>query len=421
MKDIQSAIISNINEAGVVIKRKRKMDDLIYKDIVCAFDIETSRLEDDQAIMYIWQFEAEGLTMIGRTWEEWLRFMEDVSEALPEGARLLVWVHNLSYEFSFLKGIMQFDDVFMVRPRKVLYAISGKIEFRCSYLLSNMSLEKFLEQMQVENKKLSYDYDKVRYPWTMLNEAELAYCVNDVKGLCQAIRKRLDLDGDTLATIPYTSTGYIRRDAKREYGKTSYQYRRSIMPTLGLYRLLRSAFRGGNSHANRWIVGLICKDVFSFDRASSYPDVMVTCPFPVSSFYHKGPVDMETFENLLAMPKAIIMKVILTNIELKDAHYPIPYIARHKCEEIEKPIIDNGRIISADRIVCSITDIDYKIINYQYSFDMFIDDLYYARYGPLKQGIKDLIIRDYGLKTSLKGGDKQYDYARSKERVNAYY
>ena len=238
-----------------------------YKDIIITFDIETTALENDNAIMYIWQLAYEskdGVKAItGRTWEEFEEVVYDINNTLGPHERVIIWVHNLQYEFSFLKGILKFDDVFAIRTRRVLYAVCGGIEFRCTYLLTNMSLDRFLQQMDVEHKKLTLDYNKKRYPWTDLTPNEYAYCINDVIGLAEAMRRRLELDNDNVATVPYTSTGYIRRDAKRAYAKISYGYRREILPDYGPYRLLRLAFRGGNCHANRWITGHIIEDVKS--------------------------------------------------------------------------------------------------------------------------------------------------------------
>ena len=48
----------------------------LYKDVVAAFDIETTRiLEINQAVMYIWQFQiGPDWTVVGRTWSEFLSF-----------------------------------------------------------------------------------------------------------------------------------------------------------------------------------------------------------------------------------------------------------------------------------------------------------------------------------------------------------
>ena len=61
-----------------------------YVDVVCAFDIETSRVAinangDPESAMYIWQFQA-GLecTYIGRTWDEFRIFVSRINNALED-------------------------------------------------------------------------------------------------------------------------------------------------------------------------------------------------------------------------------------------------------------------------------------------------------------------------------------------------
>ena len=82
-------------------------------------------------------------------------------------------------EFQFLKGWYDFqpDEVFRTEPRKVLKCeMFDSFEFRCSYFLTNLSLDRFTRQMGIENKKLSgeiFDYSKIRYPWTPLNDYEI--------------------------------------------------------------------------------------------------------------------------------------------------------------------------------------------------------------------------------------------------------
>ena len=128
----------------IIEKQKRKKNSRSYLDIICAFDIEASRLPDiEQSVMYIWQFQfGSDLTVIGRTWEEFMQMMERIAGHIKEIAYLVIYVHNLSYEFSFLKGIYPFqpEEVFCTDARKVLKCeMMECIEFRCSYYLSNMS------------------------------------------------------------------------------------------------------------------------------------------------------------------------------------------------------------------------------------------------------------------------------------------
>ena len=147
-RDFDFSVIGRIPVLPVGKGRRTKAKKGVrYMDMVCAFDIETTRLEEmEQSIMYIWQFQIDSLcTVIGRTWEEYRVFIERLEAAAK--ADIVVYIHNASYEWQFLKTVFDFDekDIFAMDTRKVLRFKSGKIEYRCSYLQSNMSLAKFTE------------------------------------------------------------------------------------------------------------------------------------------------------------------------------------------------------------------------------------------------------------------------------------
>ena len=227
-----------------------------YKDIITAFDIETTYIKEiDQSVMYIWQWQfGDKCTVIGRTWHELRLFIEKLEDVLQD-QRLMCFVHNLSFEFEFLSGVFDFapDDVFAIDHRKVLRAmLHDKIEFRCSYIQTNMSLRAFCEKMGVKSYKLKMNYKKRRYWYTPLTPKEIAYCINDVKGLVEAMAVEMERDGDNLYTLPLTSTGYARRDAKKAMRYVGASYVQSQVPDIEVYHLLREAFRGGNTHASRY-------------------------------------------------------------------------------------------------------------------------------------------------------------------------
>ena len=73
-----------------------------YKSIITAFDIETSRIKSiEQSIMYIWQWQFdEEYTVIGRTWEQFNDFVQKLKDRMKPRENLVVYVHNLSYEFQ---------------------------------------------------------------------------------------------------------------------------------------------------------------------------------------------------------------------------------------------------------------------------------------------------------------------------------
>lgn len=117
-----------------------------------AFDIETSTIPGtQQAIMYIWQWQIGDFTVIGRTWEEFRDLCYRLKALCKEDQYIVVYVHNLSFEFQFLAGIYEFqpEDVFCIESRRILKCdMLGCLEFRCSYRHSNMSLDEFTRKWE---------------------------------------------------------------------------------------------------------------------------------------------------------------------------------------------------------------------------------------------------------------------------------
>ena len=419
------------------VKRKRgnnggksKRD---LKDLVCACDIETSNIANiDQACMYIWQLQIDELgTIIGRTWDEYQQLLARVCDVLGENESIVFYVHNLSFEFQFLRGIYPFqpDEVFCMDSRKILCCsmFDGKIVYRCSYIHSNMSLAEYTKKMGVEHIKLSgadFDYRETRYPWTPLTDEQIAYCIHDVRGLVEALKKEMEVDGDTLITIPLTSTGYVRRDAKRAMKQVSHTLVPSILPDEKTFILLREAFRGGNTHANRYYAGRIITDVASADRSSSYPDTQVNCEFPMSRFYYKGEATMKELDRYInVLDKAVVMRVALWGVRLRDPYWGAPYLARDKCRKIIEPTYDNGRILECKYCETTITDVDLRILLDEYDFDNFkAFDVAFSRYGKLPRPLVEETINYYRKKTELKNveGQEIY-YMKSKNKLNSIY
>lgn len=408
-----------------------------YIGITTAFDIETTLLDDiQQSVMYIWQWQfGEDYTVIGRTWDEFLDLQKRIKAVLPDDRWLVVYVHNLSYEFQFLKGIYQFfpDDVFAVASRKLVKAdMWGCFEFRCSYKLTNMSLKQFTSKMKVEHQKLSgeeFDYSVKRYPWTPLSDEELEYCINDVLGLVEAVNALMERDGDTLQTIPLTSTGYVRRNAKRAMkdGSVHHNFVYSILPDIETYRALREAFRGGNTHANRYYAGDIVENVHSADRSSSYPAVMCNCEFPMSVFTPilKKDLNPEYIARCINIRhKALLLRIGVKNLRLRDPFWGCPYLSKDKCRNIHKAVDteDNGRILEAEYLETTITDIDLRIIMEEYRGEIIFLQGWYASYKKLPQPLINEVIKYYKDKTELKGvaGQEIY-YDKAKALLNSLY
>ena len=182
-------------------------------NLACAFDIETTNMTDAErpyAFMYHWQFCIGNRVFFGRTWDQFQDFIYNLCERLHlEDRKLVVYVHNLAFEFQFMRRFFHFDNVFLRHNRDPLKAIcNDRIIFRDSYALSNMRLEKFCENTPgiifAKNDGEQFNYKKIRTPKTKLTRQEQSYCYCDVAGLCECIRYRMR--DDHLGHIPMTST-----------------------------------------------------------------------------------------------------------------------------------------------------------------------------------------------------------------------
>lgn len=404
-----------------------------YFDIFMTFDIEsTSQIYNNEYIgyMYIWQAcvgtAQERYAVHGRTWFEWLDFKRKIEKLLScdEEHRIVCYVHNLSYEYQFLRTIEPFSSTFATDKRKILKATAGGTEYRCSYKLSNMSLDKFSKYAGVQHTKATeyFDYSKIRTPETPLTELELWYTYCDVVGLHESICKLLE--EDTLATIPLTSTGYVRRDcrnAMKKNPKNWLWFQKCAMTPL-VYELLLEAGRGGDTHANRNYVGLILENVDNYDFSSSYPFCMCCMYYPISGFTKISHVRTAKDLNLYTSKKCCLFRAYFKNIRIKKG-VTNPYISFSKCTSYnaKKTAIFNGRVLSSDVIGMTLTELDYDTIKCEYDWDeMAISDLHIADRGLLPVEIRETIITYYQHKTSLKGVDP-YLYAKDKNKLNGIF
>lgn len=435
VKEVQRECVSDIIKSIPIARnysKRKKSDKTLFRNCMCAFDIETTYLDDvEQSIMYIWQFAVMDLRngniwyCFGRTWEQFTKLLDSFYH---EGITVLVWVHNLSYEFQFMRHWLPFqkDKIFALKSRKVVRADIDGVQFRCSYIQTNKSLDAFTRDMGVVHQKLSgveFDYSKKRYPWTEMTTEELQYCCNDVVGLLESMQVRMRMENDTLYSLPLTSTGYVRRLAKEAMRKFNHNQLQAMMCDVDVYKLLRIEFRGGDTHASRYHVNKILENVASYDRASSYPDVMLNYRFPMSAFTPRMITDIGELEKKCQIRDCCFIAVFtITNLQQRDIYYGAPYLSLDKAVEISGQVVDNGRILSANKAVYVFNDIDWKIVKSEYVGEVEISQVYIAKYGYLPQAFRDLVIDLFHKKTSLKNVDGQeLNYMRSKELINSLY
>ena len=440
------------NSKGV----RRKDSKYSILNVFTAFDIETSILwlnedhsqYDCHSFMYVWQFQVEEYTVKGRTWDDFFVWLDVLKSAIARiqsdnhleyKPRLIIWVMNLAYEWQWLSGLYPFtnDDCFFRDERKPIYCrMYDMFEFRCAYIQSNMSLSALCKQTGVKQKLSGqeYDYNKLRFPWTPLSEYEEEYGTVDVESLVEAMRYRVTKAGDTLQTVPLTSTGYVRRECK-EALKDRYLQMRDLKPEEKAYRLLRFTFRGGNTHSDRHKVSKVLDDVYSYDISSSYPTQQLTQLFPMTPFKFldiaksKPKQRMDRVMMFIGLGYAVVGKWQFKNLRLKNPKEPIPYISLSKCKAMgtddTEMILDNGRILQCGYIEIGLTEIDLEIVLDQYTYDKIdILECMVAQKDYLPYEYRKVILDYYKKKTALKGDDTEdgkYIYTKSKNMLNAVY
>lgn len=457
--EIADVLAEAVNDANMMGNSKGER----FYNVPCSFDIETTSFYRDvdgnaytyeqymtlqhgdkkvklekAAIMYVWQFGINGHVIIGRTWDEFTSMMTTISDnlGLCEKRRLIVYVHNLSYEFQFMRMWFEWEKVFSIDLRKPIYAITKHgIEFRCSYLLSGYTLAKLGEQLTKYkcNKMVGdLDYSLIRHTKTPLTEAEKGYCINDVKVVMCYIQERIE-ESRGITRLPITKTGFVRKYCRQHCLRTRDEQGKSVpnweyvnlmqeLQITGMdeFDMLQRAFAGGFTHANAEHTDEIVSDVDSYDFTSSYPYVMVSEMYPMTQGVKISVKSEKQFEFLISK-YCCIFDIEFTDIFASETQdNPISvfkcFVKDHVCE-------NNGRVVAASRIALTITDIDYKIIKMFYTWgSLRVGAMYCYKRDYLPTPFIKSILHLYETKTKLKGVEgKEVEYLNSKEMLNSCY
>ena len=425
------------HESKIIETKHKKFDNNIY-----TFDIEvtsyiklngkqystdtyedfTQKQKDKcvfHSIMYIWMLGINDTVYYGRTWDELKEFLYLIDKNTPE--RKIMYIHNLSYEFQFIRSVFLIENVVARTERKVMKCklADYNFELKCSYFLSNTKLEKLPKVYKLPVKKMvgDLDYNIIRTPNTPLTIKEMGYCENDCLVLYEYIKVELQNYHD-LEHIPMTITGKVRNELKGLcYNNFSYltRARRCINTDPHVYNLLQQAFMGGYTHANYCYTDMLIHGVDSYDFTSSYPYVMIGYKYPSSEFIK---CTIRKREDMISN-FAYLLVVRFTNIS---SMFYNNFISSSKCHYIRGGCYDNGRLISALEIVLTLTDIDFNFILDTHECDYEILESYYANYNYLPKTFYHFILDKYVKKTQLKNvNGKEIEYALEKGKFNSLY
>lgn len=413
-------------------------------NVAASFDIEASSwLEGERklATMYIWQFCIDGKVFYGRKWDEFQKFVAYLKDVMKLDAThvLPVYVHNLSYEFQWICHWFDFFEVFATGPRTPVRACCNEgIEFRDSYVMTQKSLAKLAGDIhkytQVGDEKIKkmvgdLDYGKVRHSETPLTKEEMRYAMFDVYTLTAYIHEQIEIEGN-VNKIPMTKTGYVRRrccnaTVNQKNESKAWKYR-DIMGGLKLtpeeYNDLRdNVFQGGFTHANAQWADCVMRGIKSYDFTSSYPAVMVMEKFPSGKAGEIRKPTAQQFANALKT-YCCYFRVEFTNIRSRiDFEH---FISKSRCKIDGDCVIDNGRVVRADKLTTWVTERDWFIYRKAYKADKVVlkspITLYYKKYLPTD--LVNVVLSLYEGKTKLKDDEKKaFEYALLKADLNSTY
>ena len=418
-----------------------KKEKTVYKKSIITFDIETTSYIENvklkngkekqmkHAFMYIGAIYNNGVISKYRKWEDFISYFDSLSSLCSKNERYIIWVHNLSFEFQFMKDWIKFSDVFARKAHNVIKCVYKKIEFRDTLALSNCKLEKLAinEKLPVQKASGDLNYSLIRHQSSRLDSVEENYVDLDVIIVAEYIKKKVKEYG-SLQEIPMTSTGEVRYLFRKELGKNIKRiHDLSVLysaQTKELQNLLIDIYAGAYTHANYQIIGKEMYDVSCVDISSSYPYQMVSKKYPTIWLGIKDEkyTVKELFTKYPSEDYAIACRCTFTKLRAKHVH---SILSKHKSSRLDlKSLIeDNGRVNSCDVIEFACNEIDLMNILDFYDFDNIeIRDIYVSKKQYLPKELVSIILKLFQMKTNLKGIEEEAEnYMRSKNKINGVY
>lgn len=379
------------------------------------------------SVCYIWMLGVEDVVYYGRELAELNIFLETIKKCAKlktEKDKLYIYVHNLAWDFTFLLNLgLNITNLFARQIRKVMYFEADVFEFRCSYMLENLSLATWGENVGIPKLYSDMDYNVLRTPKSPLFDFEYDYCEHDILIMLAGLKKEREYY-KKVKSIPLTATGKVRKVVRGLFAKDCRYLRRitkCLPKTEEEYKVAHQIQNGGDTHANAKTVGHVLYNVGSKDECSAYPFEMCTKKYPVTGFYkvnHRKNFNFNDF--------AYIFFLKLSNIE-SISH--LSYLSSSRCLSVTNAQYDNGRIHAAEEVALYCTDVDIPYLFKYYGLTWESDNVEIISVRRARKGYLDkkyilYILELFRNKSDLKGNDEPVIldlYMRSKGNLNALF
>ena len=434
------------NQINVSTKKRIRF---LCTDYVC-LDTETSWNHDiDNPIgwVYQWCFSYQDELVCGRKPSELVEALAKVIEVnnIDDEHNINIFIHNLSYDYVYIKEWLkqkledEFDNLAIAKHKLITSTIKGCV-FKCTYRLTNKSLDDWSTEMGTEHKKLvdTVDYSVIRFQDTELTETDWKYMWNDVIVLDESLKIQMDIYGDNLKTLPLTCTGYVRREAKSYFNEVK-QYRydfRNTRLTFEQYLFCKKEFSGGITHGNRFLAGkkvsvgetirIGDKEVYVSaikhrDFASHYPSQQRCYTAPKGKFFLYYDIKVNTnisctVQKLFEESKkyCFLVSIYVEDLELRDRGITLPIAQTCKFYQGKigtiHTIEDNGRLLSMEgKSVVIMNESDLYWFYKQYKCKYKILKVYASRRGSFPKWLIKTVDDFFEGKTLYKQKEKELE------------
>lgn len=403
-------------------RSKVKKNHRKYSSFVGAFDIETSTVEYEKgkkvSFMYVWQMAVENQAFYGRTFNEFLHCLQKIKieMGLSSEFKLVVYVHNLKYDFSFYKREASLEGDFVARSRRTILKHTAQdcFEFRDSYCYTEESLDEMGEEIGIPKIK-GYDYKKVRTSYTPLTEDELQYAIRDVLILTRYYRHEATVKHKLISELPLTITQSIKRIIRGYFEQQSQIYKgmmqkrqlRNNDRDKEILKLLKKSFFGAFVYSNPNVKGQNIYNVHGVDIDASYGAQCLLHRFPMDKF-EPLPIPAST-EDLKTNPiyKGKAMLITFAVKELKAKYntiglLPLNIANYHFRGKIKPKNVKGKRTLHDEKTVLTLTDVDFSLFLKLYDYDgiKFIS-IEGSKYGQLPKYMLDSVVELYTQKVKL--------------------
>lgn len=404
-----------------------------YATTFMCLDTETSHDSLVRGWVYQWAIKFDNAYIYGRSPDEIVSLLEKLCEyyGLRHDKRILIYIHNASYDLQYLKAFL-----FEYDPKAHFLALDNHsilicdvMGFRiiCSYKLTNLSLAALSDKYAKEYIKAvgEIDYTNVHYQDEELSATDWYYMFSDVASQYDGVTAYLNTMGYKYAyNAPYTSTGFVRTECRTAANNADYWHDEFIESQLPYqyYLWCRQCFMGGVTIQSFKYAGVTIRSdkLRHLDFTSSYPARQKINYFPTGAPSYYGNVeDFDEFNEMLETYCCIF------TLTLEDVHINpnifAPCIPSSKCIHIEGETKINGKVTSADKLSIIVCELDYKWIEKQYTAEsMTVTNLIYFERGKMPEWLTDEVMHFFTNKCTLKEVDELL-YAKSKAYLNSIY